>query len=381
MIKNIISVLVNLAFYPLFFLSCMLKKDKNIWIFSSWQGSRFTDNPKAFHEYVITNSTDCGNLRTIWIVKDRPIINDFPNLETYYAYSFWGIYYQCKAGVVIYTDSVAEGFFEHCICPWTFQVQTWHGFPLKKIRNDVYVRKSGVFKFILEFFLPFRYDNPDVIVHTTKKSSSLIANAFGVPESKVYSIGYPRNDTLMASSDYFLELPINFLYAPTYRNRGLDGNMSYEFLQKLGELLGEHGATLDLKLHPADIGRIDPTLLPAEVTILKQKADLTKILGNYHVLISDYSGCLVDYLLLDRRIILYPFDYSEYKVEHGLYSHYDLFLNNLPTAYNELELLDIISETLISAPVRSLDKLKNSFHDNFDNLSSKRLFNVIQSFM
>ena len=132
MITKIINIIIYLALYPLFILSCMLKKDKNIWIFSSWQGQGLTDNPKAFHDYLIENHAYSGSLRTIWITKNRSIIGEFLHLEVYYAYSFWGIYYQCKAGVVIYSDSIVEGFFEHCICPSTFQVQTWHGVPLKK---------------------------------------------------------------------------------------------------------------------------------------------------------------------------------------------------------------------------------------------------------
>ena len=45
------------------------------------------------------------------------------------------------------------------------------------------------------------------------------------------------------------------------RNNGLGNPMSAVFLKQLGELLDDHSATLDLKLHPSDVS-IDLSILP-----------------------------------------------------------------------------------------------------------------------
>src|SRR5690606_20263275 len=68
--------------------------------------------------------------------------------------------------------------------------------------------------------------------------------------------------------------------------------------------------------------------LPKNVHFLPNHVDPNEMLGATDVLISDYSSILVDYLTLDRPLVLYVPDLLRYKDERGIYVE----LDQLPAA-------------------------------------------------
>ena len=63
--------------------------------------------------------------------------------------------------------------------------------------------------------------------------------------------------------------------------------------------------------------------------------DLNSILSNCDILISDYSGVIMDFLLLDKPIFLYTPDIKKYKKKTGLLFDYNKIkigpiINNYP---------------------------------------------------
>ena len=65
-----------------------------------------------------------------------------------------------------------------------------------------------------------------------------------------------------------------------------------------------------------------------------------------NILISDYSGAYLDYLLLDRPIIHYVYDYEYYKnVDSGLYYDIEDFSAGF-VAYTFEELIESLSSVL-----------------------------------
>ena len=58
--------------------------------------------------------------------------------------------------------------------------------------------------------------------------------------------------------------------------------------------------------------------------ITKKSMDIQEILMDTDILISDYSSTYIDYLLLDRPLIFYNFDYEDYlQNDREMYYDYD----------------------------------------------------------
>lgn len=360
--------------YPIYIFSLLLNKDSSIWLFSSWNGKSLTDNPRAFFDFCHSLPSS-NSKRFIWITKSKSLAKRYDDFEIYYAYSFSGVYYQCRAGVVIYSDSIVENFFEHCITPNVFQVQTWHGIPLKKIRNHVHVRSSKIYSKFLKCIFPFRYDNPSIVLSTSSEITSTLSEAFGVPTENVHSLGYPRNDKLQnCKIDSYIGV-YKILYAPTYRDFGTNPIINENNLKLLSNFLVKVNAHLFLKLHPAESKSIKIDILPPNIFVISPEKDLNEVLSNFDMLVSDYSGCIIDFLLLNRPIILFNYDYSEYSRNHGLYSYYKILIEDVDVSTEVPELVNRI-EKLIRQP-KKYDRSKLFFHNFHDKNASRRLYETI----
>ena len=90
--------------------------------------------------------------------------------------------------------------------------------------------------------------------------------------------------------------------------------------------------------------------------LLDYEIDLNSIIDNCDLLISDYSGAIFDYLLLDRPIILYTPDIDAYKINPGLNFDFDS-LNFGYKTNNYFGLIKFIEEYFID---KSLFKNKHN---------------------
>ena len=75
------------------------------------------------------------------------------------------------------------------------------------------------------------------------------------------------------------------------------------------------------------------------VYFVKKNTDPYPILGLTDILITDYSSVFIDYLLLDRYIIFFPYDLDRYiKSERELYYNYEDITPGIKVyEYEELE--------------------------------------------
>jgi CDP-glycerol glycerophosphotransferase len=80
-----------------------------------------------------------------------------------------------------------------------------------------------------------------------------------------------------------------------------------------------------------DRGNIDASVL------VYADPDPYPLLGLTDVLITDYSSIMLDYLVLDRPVILFAFDYAEYFSKVGFYYEYRGFVpGDIASTANEL---------------------------------------------
>ena len=56
------------VFIPCWYLLKLFPRDENIWVFGSWFGDLFSDNPKALFEYSLNQKND--NIKCVWLTNN-----------------------------------------------------------------------------------------------------------------------------------------------------------------------------------------------------------------------------------------------------------------------------------------------------------------------
>lgn len=214
----------------------------------------------------------------------------------------------------------------------------WHGVPLKGIGYTNFDENE-------EEFSHYR-----ATLCSSKIDRIAMASSFRLPFSKVWNTGLPRNDLFFKNpSEYDLDLQkesalikdkvgerLHILYMPTWRDRPQDEpTFSLAEQSALNALLHKYNAVLSIKSHPnsprfsfSNLDFIDINPLPLkEVGVLLKETDL---------LITDYSSVWVDFLLLDRPIVSYCYDFSDYLKDRQLIYDYDaVFPNRINRNFSE----------------------------------------------
>jgi len=118
-------------------------------------------------------------------------------------------------------------------------------------------------------------------------------------------------------------------YLPTFRDTKQASfsfhNLGSENRKKLNQILEKHGAVLLEKNHFVDgflRDNEESHNIRDLIFTLEEKGDVDtqEILLVSDLLITDYSGCYLDFLLLDRPVIHFAYDYDYYdKKDRGLY--------------------------------------------------------------
>lgn len=223
------------------------------------------------------------------------------------------------------------------------------------------------------------------IVCSSKNVAPIYAEAFGVDESKILTLGTPRIDMLLCGRDAE-KIREDFdgmhpeckgkklvLYAPTFRDDPeTDKNIvSHIDADAFNNALGEEYSLL-IKLHPqihsgkAVEGTVDVT----------QGHDINDLTLICDILITDYSSVCMDFALLSKPCVFFAFDLESYEKERSFYFDYKSYVPGPVVS----DFGSVIEE--IKNPRKSEEKLR-SFRDfNFDYIdcnNTERIFERIIS--
>jgi len=342
--KQINKLFFGILFYPLFIMSKLIPKSNDVWVFGAWYGNRYSDNTSYLFEYVNKEKLP---IKAIWLSNKSEIISKLRS-EGYRAYnnnSIFGFYYGCRA-VVSFVNCGYPDVNMYAIGK-SLKVQLWHGIPLKKIKYDDEINENkphnpyynGI-KSALLFIFPFLNDNWDFIISSSEDVSQRMASAFRVDPGKIIETGYPRMDRILSPKEgqlNFINLRQNWseydklvLYAPTHRKEGYGGTSLFDSMDfsQFNKFLSNENAAMFIKMHYHHESNNNYLFSESfsNIIFLKEKnvPDINNILPLIDVLITDYSGVLLDYLILDRPIIPTSFDLEKYtKSDRELYEDYD----------------------------------------------------------
>ena len=203
-------------------------------------------------------------------------------------------------------------------------VNLWHGLPFKGIGL-----MNGENNFIQNLLIRFIYSRYDLVSATSELFQQIMSRSFAVPVGKVKILGQAWNDQLWNPQDkigflhriYGLPFDVSsndrlVLYAPTWRATSPTRFFPFpDFsLDRFQEFLEEQRIILCLRTHQLDCNHIEKYRSCRRILLLNEDRipDVMSVVNNFDALISDYSGIIFDFLLLDRPIILLPYDKEEY---------------------------------------------------------------------
>ena len=324
-LRLIIKVVINFSVH---LVTKIIPKKDNLWVFGAWFGTRYSDNPKAFFEYI---NSEQQHIHAVWICKESTVIEQVNTLgfKAFHEKSLLGIWYQLRAEFVFICQSLHADIYAPCIGKRTTVVNLWHGLPLKKIMYDVFgdkATKKNLTGKLFDKLSSYNNIRNDYLLATSEETQKILSKAFRVPKERTIITGFPRNDVFLKPLTKAKNSIYKCIYMPTFRGgigSECDLFTQYGFnVKAIDEALLKHNIALVLRMHPVNK---PPQYLMEEIEDTKSisidhSADVYETIVNYDCLITDYSSIYFDFLLTDKPIVFTPFDLVRYKQnERALY--------------------------------------------------------------
>tara|TARA_A100000164_G_C21915205_1_gene777888 strand:+ start:995 stop:2233 length:1239 start_codon:yes stop_codon:yes gene_type:complete len=360
------SYIINSLF---FLLSILIPKKKNLIIFGCRTGRRYADNSRYLFLYL--NKFYKKKFNCVWITREKKVLNIIrkQGFKCYYINSLKGCLLSLIANWTIFDTSPLD--VNSFLSKFSKNIHLWHGILIKRISAKKYknVYNFKIYK-ILNRLTSFFY--PKYFCYPNYKFSYQIIDHYPINMYKLLLSNQPRNIMLLNSINneelniFRTKKEQNLYnkikktkkkiigYFPTWRNDNenelFPGLKNLDQLKKLNNILKKNNYLLLIKKHSnsykQDKHRLynySPEMSKVWKNISKYKnflsidydIDLNSILSNCDILISDYSGVIMDFLLLDKPIFLYTPDIKKYKKKTGLLFDYNKIkigpiINNYP---------------------------------------------------
>lgn len=309
-----------------------LPKDHNKAVCQSYYGRGYSDSPRA-----IAEELRARGWRVYWVVKGEAEAKTLPpDVTPILLDSPAAIYHLCTAGV--WVDNCRKWAYTQKHGS-TCYVQTWHGFPLKRIEGDAanaldpsYVKAAKKDSKLADLFLS-----------DSEFLTEIYHRAFWY-DGPVLDNGFPRNDVLVhgdpaaekrAREALGIEEDVKLmLYAPTFRKDFGLSVYDVDYARVVQALEARFGGKwlMLARLHPniADKAK-ELNLDPAVIRNASDYPDIQDLYLISDALLTDYSSVMFDYLPTGKPCFLYSNDLSAYRGDRN----FTFDLDKLPYARAE----------------------------------------------
>lgn len=268
-------------------------------------------------------------------------------------------------------------------------LQLWHGLPIKKVGFAEI--ESGVnMDAAKATYLAQCYSGYKAVASTSPwVTEHCFEHIFKAEE--FLNVGYPRNDALLSPPTKHSLINVDtelyarmiqhkksggriLFYMPTFRDTGGDFLSDNALnIQELSLLCKKHNALFVAKFHPYI--PVDAFYGLENFIVCKSTSDAYPLLPLTDGLITDYSSVYYDYLLLDKPVIFYAYDFEKYTTQdRALFFDYASIAHG-PIAYTQQELFGYALDVLVHgadnhAPARRA--FSRNIHAHNDADTSKR---------
>ena len=293
--------------------------------------------------------------KIIWVTKSKNVYTELKDskMPVVMYNSLSGIYYQLRAGIVVYCTGSNDLFSR--LLGGAVHINLWHGVGGgKKIGFDADVYDTEISlknKLLQDYAFKKTY-----YLATSLEMKKVFMSAFHVPSNHFIYAGQPRNDFFYDSryiptsysEDLFNGKKV-VLYLPTHRKEGKKKlNCSELFdLRRLNSLCEKYECLFVIKKHFYHSKEVEKLEDYSNILDLTNNLDIdtNELLKRADILVSDYSSVTADFLLLDRPIIYYCFDLQNYLSEdRDVYWSYDSI-----TPGPKVQDYDELQKTLVAA--------------------------------
>lgn len=362
--KKILKFLLNFIF------SFNKIDDKTIVFFSS--RNKVDGNPKSIYLYMKKYYSE--KYRLIYLVNKHVDISSLNKNDVKFYRSFKSYYYISKAKYWILSDSVQTLIDKK---KNQIYIQTFHGHgPIKKGEKEIADKFNAIEK--VEHI-----KNWDIYISMCKEDETHMINQTGF-DRKIARLGISSTDSIVDSkkmSEQYknelkkkLGIPLDkkiVLYAPTYREKLLS---EYNIKLKCESLKLLKDYIFLIRLHPLLNSKIDQTIFKDSNFIdCCNVPDIVDLYPIVDILISDYSAAIYEFALTNKKIILYPYDFSEFEKFPGYVIDYKKVMPG-PICYDEKELYNVLNNmpSFFEDYEEKLLEFNNKFNYLNDGTATKR---------
>lgn len=351
--KKVFEKIVN-SFFHIF------KIKNDVIVFESGR-NKIDGNPKAIYLYLKENYPN--KYKLIYLTNKNININELDKNDVVFYKTLKSLYYLSVAKYLMRSESIGNIIKKR---PEQVYIQTFHGHgPIKKGGFEIEENKKGQ-----------EYKNGllnhckewDVYISMCELEEKHIIDSTGF-NKKIIRLGIPSTDYIVNNKDIKdnkllkkFNIPKDkkvILYAPTYRSDLLGQeniNIRIESLKKLTDYV------VLVRLHPLLNSKINKKLFDDSNFInVCEEEDIVNLYLITDILISDYSASIYEFALTGKKIVLYPYDYDEYKKYPGFCIDYKKTLPG-PICYDENELYDTIL---------NIEKIYPKYNEKWNNFNKK----------
>lgn len=301
--------------------------------------------------------------------------------EIKYAIDYLGslhtqMYYIAKSKVVVIDGyNIPVSVLKHK--KDTTVIQIWHALAaIKKFGYQSIGYKDGVNPKVAKILK--MHANYDYVISGSDAMKPFFAEAFNTSEDKVLSIGTPYLDYLLNDGKKqkekiyekypILKEKINILYSPTFRKDGRDN------IEEVIDSIDLDKYNLIVTYHDKDGNKINNNSRVLTCSDIPYR-DLIKI-ADY--VITDYSALSIEAAVVNAKVLLYVYDYEQYKKENGI--NIDLF-KEFPkyTSTNIADLVKVIEDDTYD--INILNNFRNKYVSNLSGNSTELVAKLIAGTM
>lgn len=269
-----------------------------------------------------------------------------------------------------------------------------HGWGTKKTPGNYELNDPKVINYYRQVKKSVKY----VICSSSFDATYFLNNKLldDIPKPVFLPLGHPRNDILVEKKNdktYInnlkrkYKIPKNkriLLFAPTHREYRSIGSkydlqlidMYFKEFAQLDKSFGFKNYFLIFKPHYfINYGVFRNHFKNILVVSNSLEVDTQELLLMSDVLITDYSSIFVDFLLLQRPVVFYPFDIEYYEQIRGLVIDYNNPIHTPGPKISSLK--DLIDLTEKDFKEYDLRKSRDFFHNYHDGKSAERIANFI----
>lgn len=398
-VKTILIIFKNSIYRVLRFAGEVLPRKKSLVIFGSRNGDYYMDNSRDLYEWVTANRPE---IHAVWLTKNKEVLKELKlqNKSAESLKSLKGIYLLLRSQVAIYSNRLLDISPHWSLIPNSTKcICLGHGAPIKNYRCTIKGGVQGDFAKDINRaskLCKYAVASSDFIAKLDSKCQNINYKKYRVT-------GYPRNDKILNPTnnmktswhEYLGGYRYNrvILYAPTWRKEGDKQTKFFPFddfeIDSLVKYLRENKILLLMRPHIKDLEdnvsfevfkeRTSNLSSNIRLATSKEFTDVNDILPFIDILITDYSSIMTDFLLLDRPILFFAYDYVEFEELNGfVYDYYEHLPGpDIKTFYEFCKYINMLTESIDDHKAKRQTLAKKA-HKYFDSKASERVSQLIE---